>query len=85
MVDEIALRRFDRTSDPKQCRPTDALEAARAWIEQDEKGKGTQHVIVFVGRSDPDGGSFTRYFQAGSYSTHAQLGLCFEATKMLTE
>lgn len=82
-IDEFSLRRFDKITDPAAHGPTAALDAAKKWIMEQPEEDRTQHVIVFCGRTTPDGGSAHRFFQAGSYPHHAQLGLIMAGLGML--
>lgn len=80
--------RFARTSVPAHLNPRAALEAALRWLdEQDAKGVKIRHVVVITGRDAPDhdSGSGTKYFQAGDYRHHAQMGLCFEGMQMIRD
>jgi hypothetical protein len=79
--ESFTARRFDKNSDPAAHDPITALIVAREWIEQQENGP--DHVIVFVGRTTEDGASGTKYFQAGQYPCHAQIGLIVEGLCML--
>jgi hypothetical protein len=82
VIDEVALARFNKTDDPADSPPGDALEAARHFLQSET---GTEHIIVLVGRTMEDGSSGTRFFQAGKYPHHAVMGLCLEGMHMLRE
>lgn len=83
VIDELAIARFNKTDDPKDSRPLDAIEAAKEFILGE--GKDTHHVIVLLGRDMPDGSSGTRYFQSGSFRHHSVMGLCTEGMHMMRE
>lgn len=80
-VASIALARVDKGSHPRDHVATDALDLARAWIE--EADAPPDHIIVFMGRTMSDNSSGTKYFQTGSFSAHAQVGLVYEGLDML--
>lgn len=80
-VASITLARADKGSKPREHAPTDALDLARAWIE--EAGAHPDHIIVMLGRTNSDNSSGTKYFQTGSFSAHAQVGLVYEALDLL--
>lgn len=83
-VDELALKRFEKSSVPSKNNPFDALEVARAWmLEEQAAGRPIEHVIIFTGRTTEDGSSAHRFFQAGSYIPHAQYGLVDCGRQML--
>lgn len=83
-VVSFALARADKGSKPREHRPEDALDLARAWIE--ESGlEAPDHIIVFIGRTNGDNSSGTKYFQTGSFSPHAQVGLVYEGLDMIRE
>lgn len=69
--------------DPAEFDPVTALDAAREWIEQCEEKP--HHVIVLTGRVLKDGGCGTRFFQAGQYKYHAQIGLVHEGAQMIRD
>lgn len=83
-VVSIGAARFNKESqDPAECNPRDALEAAIAYFDHaDDK---PDHIIVLFGRTPEDGGSATKWFQAGSYQYHAQIGLLYEGGQMIRE
>jgi hypothetical protein len=81
IVDELAVRRFDKETEADKCKPLDALEAAKKWILERPEDEAVEHLIIFTGRTTPEGASATRFFQAGSYASHAQIGL-IESGKM---
>jgi hypothetical protein len=85
-VTDFAAARFEKNTNTEDCAPGDALAAARKWLEECEKeGKPIEHVFVIMGRTSEDHGSASRYFQAGKYPYHAQVGLVFDAALMLRE
>lgn len=79
----FTARRFDKYGDPAAHDPIAALQVAKEWI--DANPDKPDHVIVLIGRTTEDGGSGTKYFQAGSYPHHAQMGLCLEGQNMIRE
>lgn len=82
-VTDLQTARFARVPDPAAHETVVALRAAIEWIESlDEK---PTHIIISIGRSEPDGGAGTRFFQAGSYNHHGQMGLCLETMQMIRE
>lgn len=83
-VTSIGAARFNKdTASPKDCNPRDALEAALAYLDHvDDK---PDHIIVLFGRTSEGGGSATKWFQAGSYEYHAQIGLLYEGGQMIRE
>lgn len=87
-VASMDLARFKRADKPAEVNARAALEAAMEWIDDPETPKPT-HIIVLVGRdaSEPgqEGASATRFFQAGGYRHHGQMGLCLEAMHMIRE
>lgn len=84
-IASLGVRRFYKAEKPAQIDPRTALEAAMEWIDGD--GKGATHIIVLVGRDMPDapGCAGTRFFQAGSYNHHGQMGLCLEGMHMIRD
>lgn len=83
-VINLAAVRFDKNTDASEHSPRDALEAATAYLEDPEMGN-PDHIIVCLGRTPEDGGSATKWFQAGSYEYHAQMGLLFETQQMIRD
>lgn len=83
-VINLAAVRFDKNTDASEHSPRDALEAAMAYLEDPEMGN-PNHIIVCLGRTPEDGGSATKWFQAGSYEYHAQMGLLFETQQMIRD
>jgi hypothetical protein len=79
--ESFIAHRFNKIGDPSAHDPVSALVVAQEWIAQQENKP--HHVIVFVGRTTEDGSSGTKYFQAGNYPAHAQIGLCMEGMLML--
>lgn len=84
-VVSFALARADKGSKPREHRPADALDLARAWLEEAGEENQSQHIIVFLGRTNSDNSSGTKYFQTGSFSCHAQVGLVIEGLEMLRD
>ena len=90
-IDELAAKRFARGSDkPQENSITDMLSAVMAHVRNPEDIEGhaapVEHVIVLVGKAHPvDGASLTKFFQAGSFRYHAQMGLLFEGMHQMRE
>lgn len=82
-IRSLGAARMEKILDPAAHDPTAALEAAADWIRT--MTDKPDHIIVLVGRTTPDGGSMTRYFQAGKYPHHAQQGLVVEGAAMMRE
>lgn len=82
-VASFALARADRGSKPREHKPADALDLAREWMEQCGPDNQPDHIIVFMGRTNSDNSSGTKYFQTGNFSAHAQVGLVYEGLDML--
>jgi hypothetical protein len=80
----LGARRFHNATHPAMLDPRTALEAAMEWLNDPTTPKAA-HVIVIVGRDVEDGGSGTRYFQAGDYRHHGQMGLMLEGMHMIRE
>jgi hypothetical protein len=74
-VVSLAASRFDKATHPRELPALDALDAARKWAMEND---APDHVIVIFGRTMKDGCSATKFFQSGSFSHHAQMGLCME-------
>lgn len=82
-VINLTVARFNQgNADASDHSPQDALEAAMAYLDDPEMGN-PDHIIVCLGRTPEDGGSATKWFQAGSYEYHAQMGLLFETQQMI--
>lgn len=82
-VTDFSARRWDAVDDPAKHDVAEALRAAMRALENDEKPP--EHIIVAFGRNTEDGSSATRFFQAGGYQYHAQMGLLYEAAQMIRE
>lgn len=82
-ISSLAVARFNRDRRTEAHDPVTALDAAKEWIAECEEKP--DHVIVLVGRTTKDGGSATRFFQAGQYPYHAQYGLVIEGGNMIRE
>lgn len=82
-IADFALARADRGSRPRDHKADDALALARAWMDECGPENQPDHIIVFMGRTTGDNGSGTKYFQTGSFSPHAQVGLVYEALDLL--
>jgi hypothetical protein len=83
-VASLDAARFHRAEHPAHLNPRTALVAALEWYDaQTEK---PTHIQVLVGRDiGPEGCSGTKFFQAGAYRHHAQMGLCLETMEMIRE
>lgn len=79
---DLAARRFHQGSDkPRDTSINDMLAAASEHIRETPE---VEHVIVIIGRTI-DGASGTKFFQAGSYTHHGQMGLMLEGMHMVRE
>lgn len=87
-VSNLDAARFNKAESPDQLNPRTALVAALEWYDEEIRaGRSIAHVIVLTGRDSPAhvGASGTRYFQAGTYRHHGQMGLCLEGTHMIRD
>lgn len=87
-VANLDAARFNRAEKPTDLTPRTALIAALEWVaEQEAAGVPIAHLIVLTGGDGPDhpGASRTRFFQAGTYRHHAQMGLCVEGMHMMRD
>lgn len=86
-VASLASARFDRATHPEELTGRDALVAALAWWDSCPADEKPTHVIVMIGRDTPGKttASGTKFFQAGTYRHHAQMGLCLEAMHQIRE
>lgn len=82
-VTSFTLARADRGSKPREHKVADALDLAREWMRLCGPENQPDHIIVFLGRTNGDNSSGTKYFQTGSFSPHAQVGLVHEALDLL--
>jgi hypothetical protein len=82
-VTDFALARADKGSKPREHRPADALDLARAWMEKCGPDNQPDHIIIFLGRTHSDNSSGTKYFQTGNFGCHAQVGLVWEGLELL--
>jgi hypothetical protein len=82
-ITDFSARRWEAVEDPACHDAADALRAAMRAMDHDEKKP--EHIIVMFGGTASDGSSRTRFFQAGSYAHHAQLGLVEDAKHMMRE
>lgn len=74
----LGARRFHQTRDTTKTTVREALEAALEFADESKP----DHVIVLFAKVD-GGETESRYFQAGSYAYHAQMGLCTNAALQL--
>jgi hypothetical protein len=86
-VASIGAARFDRATHPEEVSPRDALTAALDWVDGLHDDDPATHIIVLIGRDTPEKqtASGTKFFQAGTYRHHAQMGLCLEAMHLIRE
>lgn len=86
-VASLASARFDRAVHPEELTGRDALVAALDWWDACPPDEKPTHVIVMIGRDTPGKttASGTKFFQAGTYRHHAQMGLCLEAMHQIRE
>lgn len=82
-VVNLAARRFEKNTDASEHNPRDALYAALEWHSDPETA--ADHIIVCLGRTPENGGSATKWFQAGKYEYHGQVGLLFETMNMIRD
>lgn len=80
-VSSLGAKRFEKQTHPMKVNPADALDAARAWIEA---GNDATHILIVIGTKLNDGGDVqTKFFQAGNYDVHGQIGLSARMTDAL--
>lgn len=86
-VASIASARFDRAVHAEDVSPRDAIVAALEWIDACPADEKPTHVIVMIGRDVPElpTASGTKFFQAGTYRHHSQMGLCLEVMHRIRE
>lgn len=82
-IADFNLARADRGTKPREHAVEDALDLARAWMKECGPENQPDHIIVFLGRTNRDNSSGTKYFQTGTFSSHAQVGLVYEGLDML--
>lgn len=86
-VASISTARFERAAHPEEITPRDALVAALDWLDDCAPDEKPTHLMVLIGK-DMVGkltASGTKFFQAGTYRPHAQMGLCLEAMHRIRE
>lgn len=82
-VSDLAAARWDKNDNPADCRPDEALHAALRYIAENEM---PDHVIVLFGRKNTElDCDASKFFQAGSYGYHAQIGLLYDGQQMIRE
>ncbi len=81
-VTDLRLARFERDENPNSHDPKLALHAAFEWLKENDDA---DHIIVLLGRTTENNSSGTKYFQAGKYPHHSQMGLCLEGMHMIRE
>lgn len=86
-VASLASARFDHATHPEDLSGRDALIAALDWWDSCPVDEKPTHVIVMIGQDTPGKAtaSGTKFFQAGTYRHHAQMGLCLEAMHLIRE
>jgi hypothetical protein len=86
-VASIGAARFDRATHPEEVSPRDVLVAALDWVDGLHDDDPATHIIILIGRDTPgkQTASGTKFFQAGTYRHHAQMGLCLEAMHLIRE
>lgn len=86
-MDDITKARWQKEySKPREFNPTDALEAAKNWINKPENVEEVKHIIVCVGwTSNKGAGQSATFFQAGDFPYFAQMGLLAEMQHYLRE
>lgn len=75
IFDELSAARFENGRFPNEVPLLSALDAVKKWILETPEDERPEHVIILTGRTDENGLSRHRFFQAGSYGGHAQTGL----------
>lgn len=83
----MAAARFDKAVHPEDLPARDALVAAMDFVDSCPLDDKPTHIIVLIGRDPVDfaTASGTKFFQAGKYRHHAQMGLCLEAMHQIRE
>lgn len=83
-IRSLGAARFDKNIHPAKLSPRAALERAMQFFDEcDEK---PNHIIVIVGRNYGDQGcSETKFYQAGDYRHHSQMGLLVECSHLIRE
>lgn len=86
-VASIGSARFDRAVHAEDVTPRDAVVAALEWIDACTPDEKPTHVIVMIGKDTLEfkTASGTKFFQAGTYRHHAQMGLCLEVMHRIRE
>lgn len=86
-VASMSSARFDRATHPEELSGRDAIVAALDWWDSCPVDEKPTHVIVMIGRDLPRKAtaSGTKFFQAGTYRHHAQMGLCLEAMHLIRD
>lgn len=82
-VSKLSVARFKKNTDPAAHDPVAALEAALEWVKSTPDKP--HHIIVVTGRNTESGGSALCFFQSGSYTYHAQVGLLMEGIMQIRE
>ena len=77
----FGAKRFLQSDKPRDTKIEDCFDAAREFVREN----GSDHVIICIGRDHEDGGSLTKWFQAGNFRYHSMMGLLFEVGHMIRE
>lgn len=77
----FGANRFRKSEEVDKTRIEDAIEAAKEFLQE----SGGDHIIICCGRTTDDGISGTKFFQAGSFSYHGQMGLLYEVQNMIRD
>jgi len=76
--------RFNKATNVSECSPRSALEAALVDLDTPDRAQ-PDHIIIVLGRNADDSTSGAKFFQAGTYSYHAMIGLLDECKLMIRE
>lgn len=83
---DFQKEKFARNLNPAANDPVTALREALDWvIAAAATGTPVDHIIICLGRTTDDNGSGTKYFQAGKFAHHGQMGLLFEVQHMVRD
>lgn len=85
IFDELSAARFDNAKFPQGLPVVSAIDAVKKWILETPEEDRPQHVIILTGRTDENGASQQRFFQAGNYGGHAQIGLLVCGLEQLSD
>jgi hypothetical protein len=85
IFDGLSAARFENAQTPQGLPVVSAIDAVKKWISETPESDRPQHIIILTGRTDEEGVSRHRFFQAGSYGAHSQFGLLYCGLEMLNE